>query len=206
MYRNIKRKEARKIEQELQSNIKNSKKLWKSSLSNRRKESILNLSVATTYNAQLVAAILESEDCKTEEEIFTLFNEFSEIKKEDLSELLKNLVNEEILYLSKTGKYYLINICTEDLFPLNPIDWATKKLLLNNEEIGEEEIKIISILHEVSEPLTEEELEDKCDCSYLHYDINTLLKNKILYKQKIENENTYMYYFPMLGEKKGGKK
>ena len=194
-----KRKKEKEREEKKLGSIKNAKKLWKNELDNRRKNAILNLPVAVTYNAQLVVAILESEDYKTADEIADYINEISSIEKDELSILLSSLVAEGILHLASNGEYSLLNICTAKLFPPHPVEWATKKLSIKNKTMSKVKQNIIIALEEALEPLTDIELKEKF--GYVDSEIKTLLECDVLQKYKCGNEDVYMYYFTMLGEK-----
>ena len=80
----------------------------------KQKESYRNLRVAFTFNAQLVAAILEDEDGKTIEELNGWCDELSVIERSEFRQLLSDMVIDGVIE-KKGDKYFLERLCEEDL-------------------------------------------------------------------------------------------
>lgn len=199
--------ERKKVEQrknEILETVRKAKKQWKNELADRRKEAILHLPVASSYLGQLIAAILESEDGKTAEEIAQWGEDLSTINESKFRSTLLSLVKEGILVF-KDYKYFLINLCTETLFPENPLQWAKKKLILMGKENLLDDVSFVlehsvEKIAETGEPIAD------TDDNFAEYSEKEILVDcGILQKHKCGSEDIYMYYFPMLGEQMGRK-
>ena len=196
---------------------------WKDSLDDRRCAAILKLKTAVTANAQLVAAILEDEDGKTLEELAGFCDELSMIDENEFKLLMDNLVKEQIVEY-KEDKYYLKNICTKTLFPVDGYEFAMKKWLekRGNDNYETERARFVftylnmegeaksaaQIMQEANE---QEYFYEMCGFNmqelYLtEMNLSMLLRRCVsagaLAKSgKIgERGIDYLYYFPMLGE------
>lgn len=102
---------------------------WNANAIRRRDEAIVNLPTAVSPNGQLVAAILEDEAALSEEDILSWCDELASLSDTEGRLLLSGLVTEGVIERKKNGKYALLNICTETLYPEDPYAFALKKLL-----------------------------------------------------------------------------
>ena len=85
------------------------------------KQAYVNLKAAFTPNGQLVAAILEEEDCLTESEIHSWCDELQAIDDDEFHELLQDLVDDGVIgkmatdYLVPEERYQLLRLCFKSL-------------------------------------------------------------------------------------------
>ncbi|MBQ3380049.1 MAG: hypothetical protein IJG50_09365 [Clostridia bacterium] len=132
------RQEKKNKEQERQKRILQKKRDWEEKLEARKDEAILNLKYAASPNGQLVAAILEDEDGKTEEELYGWCDELSSLEEKDFHAMLEGLVSEGILVkYSDDDKYYLRVICDESMQWNRESAVRLYKSLTGNQRIAE---------------------------------------------------------------------
>lgn len=85
------------------------------------KKAYLNLKAAFTPNGQLVAAILEEEDCLTESEIHSWCDELQAIDDGEFHELLEDLASDGVIGKmdaddpASETKYQLLRVCLKSL-------------------------------------------------------------------------------------------
>lgn len=115
---------------ELLKSRQKARETWTEQLAGRREAAVLNLKTAVSPNGQLIAAILEDEDGKTEAEISAWCDELAAMEDAELADLLAALVNEGVLEM-RDNRYFLRCVCTETLFPEHPADWALQMLEKN---------------------------------------------------------------------------
>lgn len=203
---------------------------WEENLPKRRLAAILNLKEAVTPNGQLVAAILEDEGSLSEQEISAWCDELAAMEQSALHALLEALVQAGVLAF-QNNKYSLRQICTESLFPENPIEWALRRL--GGKELSDEEKAILKMLEIRKSALSPEDFLDIVNTTNdrtLAVVVRALwgpqpnLKEKyqalkdrlkedcfgtIIYGLARENlltseiiDGVDLYYFPMLGERR----
>lgn len=129
-------------------------KEWERRLPERRYAAILNLKEAATPNGQLIAAILEDEGSLSEQEISTWCEELAAMDRSVLHDLLNALVTEGVLDFSN-NKYRIRRICTDTLFPDDPIHWAFKQV--EDTELDDEEKAIVILLAKRKSAVCEED-------------------------------------------------
>ena len=98
--------------------------LWQKELSSRKLNAIGNLPAAASYYGQLVTAVLEEEDGLTASEIRQWSEDLIAMDDKQFAKLLENLGQEQVIVKESGNKFYLLGICTGDLFPLNPQKWV----------------------------------------------------------------------------------
>ena len=206
------RETKRKSDIALKNTLEKKKKKWKANELSRRDLAVLNLPVSVTYHGQLIAAILENEDYKSIEELASWNEELSSFDEVTLQNILKGLVNEGILMLDDQGKYSLLTICNDSLYPPNPLEWAIKKLS-TNDPTGEKKqlsisriTKVIEIIQEEGGFASDKEIEE--GFGFLPNEVNLLVDCGVLQTKILKHGycTIGMYYFSMLGEKKGNDK
>lgn len=121
------------------------RKAWDEDLPERQHNAILNLKNAVTPNGQLIAAILEDEGDMTAEQICCWCEELEGLGLDNVKSLLDALVSEGVLK-ETDGSYRLYRICTGDLFPENPIDWAMKLLEANGKRYNHYKKYVLSYI------------------------------------------------------------
>lgn len=203
---------------------------WNAALQERRYAAVINLQEAVTPNGQLIAAILEEEGALSEKEIAAWCEELSAIESSTLHEILSNLVNEEVLEV-QNEKYDVRRLCTEDLFPENPAEWAIKEISNQNSlEDGEVEKAILYLMERKGTAICPEDLPEmikkgsfapivrkmgysgQTGKSMLEH-IHAILKDSVMASvyftdlvcMKVLRETVIdgvsLFYFPMLGER-----
>ena len=196
---------------------------WKNQLTERRKAAVLNLKTAVSPNGQLIAAILEDEDGKTEAEISAWCDELAAMEDSELADLLAALMNEGVLEM-RDNRYFLRCVCTETLFPEYPADWAlqTLKKKWGHGASSNTEIVLRTLAFKGSALLCTDfpdavpaPLGDHVDCGKAAFQeslqsldssladvilqdcaYHGVLKESVLHGERL-------YYFPMLGEEVG---
>lgn len=98
---------------------------WKNNLRARKHNAILNLKTAVTPTGQLIAAILEDEDSMTVDELCSWCEELEKMGQGEVQTILDALVSEGVLR-KKENTYQLYRVCTESLFPEDPVEWANR--------------------------------------------------------------------------------
>ena len=101
---------------------------WKAGAEKRRDDAIIHLPNAVSPNGQLIAAILEDEGSKTADELLSWCDELAALNDEDGAALLSGLVSEGVIELHEDGKYALLAVCTETLYPENMYINALQKV------------------------------------------------------------------------------
>lgn len=86
-------------------------------------DNFLKLKAASSANGQLVAAILEDEGEMSATELAGWCEELASLDDASFKELLDELVKERVLTI-KDDKYRLVHICTETLYPEDPVEWG----------------------------------------------------------------------------------
>lgn len=194
---------------------------WEESLSARRYAAVLNLKNAVTPSGQLIAAIIEDEGSLSEHEIATWCEELEALDENELHLLLAALIDEGVISF-ENGRYTLKQICTENLFPDNPVDWMEQhygeyygedeKLLLRLvaakgsaicvEDFPEivSDSDFVTAVRQMGYPRSERskkltEMRDRFKEPYMGETILTGLNLK-----PTTIDGFTMYYFPMLGE------
>ena len=211
---------------EIVESRKNAKEKWKAALPDRVEAAILNLETAVSPNGQLVAAILEDEDGKTAAEINAWCEELAAMEEQDIVALLDALVKEGVLE-QREGKYYLLRVCTETLFPEYPTEWALRVLRHKAVHYGATEEIILRSLEGSDGPLLAADFPDAVKKSSNYYwmkrnldcdgeDFDTLVGaiesgkaeyylQDLMYDgvlQETWEHGERLYYWPMLGEVK----
>lgn len=185
---------------------------WEEANVARRKKAIMNLLAATSYHGQLVTAVLEEEDGLTAEEIRNWADELAAMDDDEYKKLLDNLDKERVLFLDNDGKYYLLSLCTADLFPTNPSLWLEYHHCFG---YG----KFLQHMVATRKPLTERDwieisgsyfnkrdLEENPKKAYQNVKKNYLdsyVKDGALSVTPIPDSDLNYYYFTMLGEWEG---
>ena len=147
--------ERRKHEERIKAAIE----AWKADADKRRDDAIVHLPNAVSPNGQLIAAILEDEGSKTADELLSWCDELATLSDEDGVALLSGLVSEGVIELHADGKYTLLTICTETLYPENAYMDALQKVRdkkLNNATMMSLLLFIIATISEA--PVTWEEI------------------------------------------------
>lgn len=158
---------------------------WKENEQNRVNRRFLNLPAAASSLGQLIAAILEEENL-TIDELAGWCDELAVLERSELEKLLQELVAEKILQENE-GRYECINVCTENLYPENPVEWGMKRLIAAKEagEIWQwerMEIKAELILDELvfhEGPMTAEEIQKELKCYTFKVDAGECLPEDI---------------------------
>ena len=197
--------------------------VWENANDARRRKAILNLPAATSYCGQLVAAVLEEEDGLTAEEIRQWSDDLTSMEDAEYKKLLADLCKEEILYCTTEGKYFLLSLCTSDLWRTNPMLWVTRQRF---DYIGAEIYHIkkendrvfFQRMIESGKPATEI---DWIECVWTDYrkknvpenpqfsygrakeELSKLVEAGILSITRVPRSDLNYYYFTMLGEKGG---
>lgn len=117
------RRARKQYKKDLERTLKFAFIFWEEALAERRQKAVLNLPAATSYHGQLVAAVLDAEDDLTADEIRLWSDELEAMDDDLYRTLLQELVNEQII-VAENGKYSLLTLCTEDLFPSDPLRLA----------------------------------------------------------------------------------
>lgn len=196
---------------------------WEESNSARRKKAILNLPAGTSYNGQLVVAVLDdAAESLTAAEIRQWSDELTAIEDGEYQKLLNALCNEEILYCTDTGKYSVLSLCTPDLVRTDPMLWLTQRYDYIRADFRDSkqdsELKFLQHLVATRNPVTEV---DWIELTWKEYDKNRMLNNPQWYYQRatrelskfvedgvlsitpINDSDLHYYYFTLLGEKEG---
>ena len=185
---------------------------WRTLLSERRKQAILNLPAATSYNGQLVAAVLEDAGCSlTAEEIREWSDDLTAMEDEEYSKLLNALVNEGVLTFTR-GVYSVLCLCTPALIPADPMQWANSRC----DSISWDGKQFMQEMLRRTEPLSEldwiklnwmefqqERVSQEPPFYYrkAQKEISKYVEAGILHKMPVPNSDFNYYYFAMLGEK-----
>lgn len=190
---------------------------WAEQLSSRRMKAALNLPNATSYLGQLVVSVLTEEEGLDAESIRNWADELNALEDKAYKKLLSGLVDEGVLDVDH-GKYCILNIVTEDLFPAEATAWAKKILLKKNIVLSEKEEALLAHLEATKQPISERDFvelfgaaftkKNMKDRPYLPHGqsaLNKLCDYGILNKTKVRNTYFHLYYFPMLGEKENAK-
>ena len=160
--------------------IKEGKENWNKQLQERKEEAILSLPAASSSRGQLITAILEDQDGCTAEEIADFCEELSDLPEEEMQALLKELTKEGVIY-PLDGRYHLLDICTETLYPEDPVKWGREKYFKSCEALGksaEDVGKISCILYFLDscdsddkkiKPFSAEEISDEIE-TWREYD------------------------------------
>lgn len=190
--------------------VAKSAETWKRSLTERRKDAILNLPIASSANGQLVVSILEETECfrgATGEELRAWYDEFLMMDDKEWDELLEGLVKEGVISFDKdSNKYYLFRVCDETLFSV--FDAGTliryKSMFSSNDAA----LVAVIMLHLKSSslPLSDDELAQQINNrfglqvnKYKVRSICTKLQDiGLVSRKEIDNKN----YIKMLGEKR----
>lgn len=190
---------------------------WPRTLHDRQMKAILKLPNASGHPGQLVAAILEEENGLDRDAIRSWSEELLAMDDKSYEALLDGLVKEGVLAVDKEGHYSLLRICTADLFPENPMEWAKEILAKNNTNISEEMLALLQHLADTGLPITEfQALDIGCD-EYMKEraaknaaidptrppfvpELSRLTGSGVLSKTRIDGSRAKLYYFPMLGE------
>ena len=90
-------------------------------------DNFLKLKAASSANGQLVVSVLEDEGEMSAMELAGWCEELASLDDTAFQELLDELVKERVLIV-KDGKYRLIHVCTETLYPENPVEWGINLL------------------------------------------------------------------------------
>ncbi len=195
------------------ANIDEYVKQWEGQLDERRCKAILNLQTACTYNGQLIAALLEDHLTLGLDrvELKSLCEEYIQIDDSDFSNLLDNLVNENIIAINEDNNYYLRNICTKSLFPIKMLDSGRTVITVIRRGI-------VDIIANEGKPIPYYKLLELC-LSYSWHSAKSKMfledSNKTTYwieneffelinmgiiKVEAEIMNEKLYFFKMLGE------
>lgn len=216
------RKAKREREEAEQEAFHDALSAWYRSYNERFEEAIINLPVATNYQGQLVAAILEEEDGLTAAEIAKWSAELSEMKEADYKRLLSSLVSEGVIALDKNNKYWLLSVCDKTLTIANPLLWAQKVSKLKNVELSKNQLAFLTTLSTQDEPLTEydwfelvafssSDLANTKNAFNRKYgnswvmdklsDLEKLVDLDILKQTPVDGKKWSFYHFPLLGER-----
>lgn len=202
---------------------KESLPVWENANDARRKKAILNLPAATSYCGQLVAAVLEEEDGLTAEEIRQWSDDLASMEDTEYKKLLADLCTEEILYCTTAGKYFLLSLCTSNLWRTKPMLWVTQQHFdYISAEIynikKENDWVFFQRMIESGKPTTEVDWiecvwtdsrkKDVPDHPQFHYrrakeELSKLVEAGVLSITQVPCSDLNYYYFTMLGEKGG---
>lgn len=196
---------------------------WEKANSARRKKAILNLPAGTSYNGQLVVAVLDdAAESLTAAEIRQWSDELTAIEDGEYQKLLNALCNEEVLCCTQDGKYSILSFCTPDLQRTNAMLWLKKRLNYDKDSyIYSEDKKKLAFFQRIidtKQPVTEV---DWIECTWIDYrkkqvadnpqfhygraahELSEFVKNGVLSITPIRDSDLHYYYFTMLGEKEG---
>lgn len=114
-----------------------------------------------------MAAILEEEGDLSAEELAGWCEELAALEEATFNELLAELVRERVLII-KDGKYRLMHVCTQDLYPENQVEWGIRLLKQAGvEQTGFIEMGqyylILHIMHLEKKPMNVERIMEKID-------------------------------------------
>lgn len=207
-----KRKAKQDYESRTQEALRVASSTWESAVNTRRKNAILNLSAATSYHGQLIAAVLDETDNLTAQEIRQWADELTSLTDSDYNALLEDLIEEKVLLVNDEGRYSLLSLCTPELFPSNPMHWAK----MHSEWFGSAERKFIQHIIDTGKPATEADWieitwsnvmkenyasKPKTAYSRAKNELRTPVNSGVLSCYPISNTDLNYYYFTMLGEK-----
>lgn len=185
---------------------------WEKSVIERRKKAILQIPAAISYHGQLIAAVLDEEDNLSAEEIRQWSNELATLDNSEYQKLLDDLCEEKVLYINDDGNYSLLSLCTEDLFPTNPLLWTAQHC---SKSYTSQEF--LEHLAKTRQPATEVTWIELCGNKrekenlevYPQYAYSTAkrrledcIKTGILTSMPIPDTQLNYYYFTMLGEER----
>ena len=194
---------------------------WRRSHNERFEKAIINLPVATSYQGQLVAAILEEEDGLTAAEIAKWSTELSEMKEAEYKRLLSSLVSEGVIALD-SGRYWLLSVCDKTLKLTNPLLWVQKISKLKNVELSKNQLAFLTTLSTQDDPLTEydwfelvafrpSDLANMKSAFKREYanswamdklnDLEKLVDLDILKQTPVDGQKWSFYHFPLVGER-----
>ena len=206
------RREQREYKNAEEESLWGSLQHWEEANDARRKKAITRLPHATSYHGQLVAAVLEEEEGLTAEEIRKWSDELTTMNDKEYHRLLEGLCREDIVYYDEDDKYYILSLCTPDLFPSNPSLWLEYHHCYG---YG----KFLQHMVATRKPLTERDwieisgsyfnkrdLEENPKKAYQNVKKNYLdsyVKDGALSVTPIPDSDLNYYYFTMLGEWEG---
>lgn len=206
------RQENQEYENSVQEALWSAPREWEETVAERRRNAILNLSAATSYHGQLIAAVLDETDNLTAQEIRQWADELTLLTDSDYNALLEDLVEEKVLLVNDEGRYSLLSLCTPELFPSNPMHWAK----MHSEWFGSAERKFIQHIIDTGKPATEADWieitwsdfmkenyasKPKTAYSRAKNELSTHVDSGVLSCYPISNTDLNYYYFAMLGEK-----
>lgn len=190
---------------------------WVEQLNTRRMKAVLNIPNATSYLGQLVVSILTEEEGLNAESIRNWADELKTLDDKTYEKLLSGLVDEGVLDVDH-GKYCVLNVVTEDLFPAEATAWAKKILLKKNIVLSEKEEALLAHLEATKQPVSEmdfvelfgdaftkKNMKDRPDQPYGRPALCKLCDYGVLNRTKVKNTQFSLYYFPMIGEKENAK-
>ena len=152
---------------EKRDKIKASITEWEKQEKNVPYNNFLKLKAASSANGQLVAAILEDEGEMSAADLAGWCEELASLEDSAFKELLDELVKERVLTI-KDGKYRLMHVCTQTLYPDGPVEWGIGLL----KQAGVTELGlyrlILTMMDMGSEPVNAEAIiNDRMDYSFL---------------------------------------
>ena len=194
--------------------IKTGKEKWVEELQKRKDDALLSLRAAATPNGQLVQAILEDEDSLSQMELAGWCDELASLDDEELTKLLKDLVEDGVLASSgKDGRYRLRVVCDANQ------QWSSDNSIraishsaMRNKELA---MKIMLLLDAEEEPMCAEDCaaaqewfpdaEDTESVGKYSFDsaMREMMKEGILTRVFIVGSNSY-YAPAIIGE--GGRR
>ena len=185
---------------------------WPEQLPARRMKAILKLPNASGHPGQLVAAILEEENDLDRDAIRSWSEELLAMDDKSYEALLDGLVKEGVLAVDKKGHYSLLRICTANLFPENPTEWAKAVLTEKGVNMDEKMLALLQYLADTCLPVSELDALKIAGTDYeksYNFDcfsppkvfaLYKLTDSGVLSKTRIDGTAFNLYYFPMLGE------
>lgn len=195
---------------------------WKGNTKNRTNSLLINLPTATSLIGQLIAAILEEERL-TADELSVWCDELAVMERDELESVLNKLVDEQVL-VEEDGRYKCINVCTDTLYPENPVEWGAELVRAamavksrHPERVAERAELVLTCLEYAQAPLTAEELRKEMsyysflvdegkflesDVEIDEYDLGSVLSfmvsNKVLDVHKMGDDSAY--YIKQMGK------